>query len=122
MSWNIVGDTLAALNQIGQVVAGLMADMVNILLNTITVLLYPLYVGIDIIIYDIGFIYTPAVTFVNIIISIGNIPYNIIVTILVLPPEWLGLLSISIGISLTVRGYRWIKELRGWIPTLSGDK
>lgn len=120
--WTIFTESIDALNGIGSyLTTQLVVDIANQLMAFITALLYPIY-GIEYLFQNIwNVVYLYYATFYNLFVTIANTPLILFGAVFVLPSAWTTLLYISITISLTIRMYKWVKEIRGWIPTYSGD-
>lgn len=121
MSWNWVNDSIQALNSIGAYLSSIPQEILVNLINLMTLIIYPFYEAVYLLLQDFQIIYDTFSGFANIVINISNIPTEILGTIFPLPPIWTVLLLASVSISAAIRLYRWIKEGKGWVPTLSGD-
>jgi len=121
MSWNIVADIVAGINGVGSLLSGLPDQLQAMMVNIVTLVLYPVYVVGQLIIYDINFIYSSISGMVNLVIAIINIPISLISVTFNLPPMMVSIILFQIGIASGIRIYRWLKEVKGWIPTSSGD-
>jgi len=121
MAWNPLYETLDALNAIWGFLYGMIDTFVYHFLNLVTLILYPLYYGLSVLEMDINSIYIPLAQMYNGVVTISQIPATLFQNVFQLPPMWTTLLLISISISCSIRLYRWAREVRGWIPTMSGD-
>lgn len=110
-----------AINAIGAAVSDLPSAMFGFLINLITVLLYPLAFIIWINQQLFTLLYNFFVPIVNLNIAIANIPLMILQIFYAVPTPWTAILEMSIALSMGIRLYRWAKELKSWIPTMSGD-
>lgn len=121
MGWIPYFDPIGALNGIYLWLLSLPNLWVETAINTVTLVLYPVYSVVDAIIFDIDAAWSPISNLINTIVLISNMPATFFDVAIHLPDEWTTLLLISIGISVSIRMYRWAKEIKGWIPTESGD-
>ena len=112
---------LYGLNNLGTVVTGFPAYILNLFVSSFVALVYPIAVLVYTFLQIFSALWVVVATFVNAIIVIANLPLYLIQSFFILPLPWTNLLLISISISCAVRAYRWIKEFKGWIPTLTGD-
>lgn len=110
-----------AINAIGAAVSALPQQIMTYFVKLLITFLYPLALSMSMLISIYTMLYNFFAPFVNIFIVIGNIPVLLLKTLFILPVPWTYLLYISISISLSIRLYRWAKEIRGWIPFMSGD-
>lgn len=126
--WTAPSDILSGVVQIGtklqELWTFLTVDMVNYIFKVFLSLVLALYYPVGLMIWFVQTVwclgyYTFAVYF-NSLIGLFNIPINLINFMAGIPTEWLSLFYISLAISLLVRGYRWVREVRGWIPFIWG--
>jgi len=119
MSWNIVSDIVAGVNGLGQYIVGLPEILINHLINLLTLILYPVYSTVTILEYDLNYIYSSFSELINIFYQIASIPSMILSTVIILPDAWTSLLLMSISISVSIRVYRWVREIISWLPTMN---
>lgn len=111
MIWDNVADIVAGINQIGVFLLGLPQILLNIVLSTGLIIVYPFLKLIDIFIYDIGIIYSPFAELINQLILIQQIPLMLWTMVFPLPSEWTMIIMFQITIAVFIRIYRWIASI-----------
>lgn len=117
--WTIVTDSADALNQIGAFLMNIPQMISDAMVNVIIMVAYPFLLIINTILSDLNLVYTPFASLLNSLTTVSGMPQTFYISLFPLPPEWTILIGIQITISMSVKSYKWIREIISWLPTMS---